>query len=90
MSKYLGDLNRAGVQDIVGRLRRWGEAITPDDFVQACLDQLAGVQVEAETRRQLISHASKAGAIQTSDEGFPQQVKDMLQLIAATKEYQFC
>ena len=66
----------------------------PDDFVESCLDILGALQVQDETRQQLIEHVKAGGTIhrgssETDIQAFGQRVAEVLQLIASTREFQF-
>ena len=88
----VGDLSRPGVQAIIDRVRGQGD-VPPDRFVDNCLDLMGPLQVRAETRQQLVGHADESGdlcwgtgpAAMVSAE----RVAEMLQLIVATREYQY-
>ena len=82
-----------GVQSIINRLGSNG-ALTPEELVDGCLELLGAIRVEGETRQQLIDHVKAGGEIKrgsSEDEvrAFGQRVTEVLQLIAATREYQF-
>jgi len=48
---------------------------------------LGHYELADETRRMLVEHAEKSGALHTNTEEFPEHVGQMLQMIVATKEY---
>ena len=88
-AEVLGDTERAGVQDIHRRLRALG-AMSAEEFVEACLDLLGPIQVEDETMRDLVEHASRGGPVSWSGNGSDSaRVTEMVQLIVATRDYQF-
>ena len=82
-----------GVQAMVDRMRGMGE-MGPDEAVDACLDMLGPVWVEDDTREELMTNARMNGGLQweTDDQvsESTQRVADILALIVATREYQFC
>jgi uncharacterized protein (DUF1800 family) len=84
---FLGDANYPGIQEIVARLASDGPTISAEGLVDGCLQMLGHYELAGETRRMLVDHARKGGALRTDSEEFPQQVGQMLQMIAATKEY---
>ena len=84
-----------GVRDIIDRIAaRNGTAMTPKALVDSCLELLGMVEVEDSTRKELIAQAESEGPIAWATEqdraASGQRVGDMLALIAATREYQFC
>ena len=66
---------------------------SPEQLVDGCLDLLGPVEVSADTKEELIAQANAVGpdlagttAARTASD---QHVGEMLQLIVATREYQF-
>jgi hypothetical protein len=61
--------------------------------VDNCLDQLGPLEVGADTRKELVDAAKSWGAIRWDSDAAAhnaaQRATQMLQLIAATREYQF-
>ncbi len=89
----LGRMDMPGVQSIINRLGSAG-TLTPDQLVDGCLELLGAVRIQDETRQQLLSHVEYGGEIKrgsTEEEAqtFGKRVTEVLQLIAATREYQF-
>ena len=72
---------------MVQKLQAEGPTITPVGLVDGCLRLLGCYELEAETRRMLITHAEKSGDLPTNNKEFAGQVAQMLQMIVATKEY---
>ncbi len=67
--------------------------LTPEQLVDGCLDLLGPVEVGADTKQELTAQAKEWGQINW-DSASNAQIADqrtgqMLQLIAATREYQF-
>ena len=82
-----------GIKSIINRLGA-RQTLTPEEFVDGCLELLGAVQITDETREQLLTHVRSGGEISrgsTEEESraFGQRVTEVLQLIAATREYQF-
>ena len=89
----LGNADMPGVQAIINRIGA-SDALTPEALVDGCLELLGAVQVQDETRQQLIDHVKAGGDIQrgsteSETQAFGKRVTEALQLIAATREYQF-
>src|SRR6267154_2401371 len=91
MAEKVGDTSAPGVRGIIDRLKAKG-SLSPEQLVDGCLDLLGPVEVGADTKQQLMSQANEWG--QTSWGNGKAQIADqhvgqMLQLIVATREYQF-
>jgi uncharacterized protein (DUF1800 family) len=83
----VGDLHYPGIQDMVKKLAAEGPTLSPEGLVDGCLRLLGHYALADETRRMLVAHARKSGALRTDTAAFPQHVAQMLQMIVATKEY---
>ena len=89
----VGDVNLPGVQAIVGRLAAKGN-LSASDLINNCLELMGPVKVNQSTLDELIAHAktrgldSPEGSELTTNE-FAEQVGEILQLVASTREYQF-
>ena len=91
MAEKVGDTSLPGVSDIITRLKAKG-SLSPEQLVDNCLDLLGPVAVNPDTKAQLLSQANEWGQISWSNGGShaaDQHVGQMLQLIVATREYQF-
>ena len=91
MAEKIGNTSAPGVRSIVNRLKTRG-SLSPEQLVDGCLDLLGPVVVEGDTKQQLLSQANEWGQISWSTGGSDvadQHVAQMLQLIVATREYQF-
>jgi hypothetical protein len=65
--------------------------MSPEEFVESCLDQMGPLPVSGQTRGELISQAESEGAVNWED-GYDDSARrtgEMLALIGATREYQF-
>jgi uncharacterized protein (DUF1800 family) len=88
----VGDVSRPGIKAIVDRLQAQGTRTTAE-VVDSCLDLLGPLEVSPGTRAGLIGFSEEGGDfrwdtaehIQTSTG----RVAELLQLIVATREYQF-
>jgi uncharacterized protein (DUF1800 family) len=92
-SDYLGNTEMPGIKDIVGRLLARGASLTPADFVDGCLDLVGPLEVTEDTRNELTNHAQKSGKLIHGSDAeradFTRRTGEMLQMIAATAEFQF-
>ena len=87
---FLGDTKFPGIQDIIEKLADSGPAITPAELVDGCLQYLGHYELSDESRQMLMRRAAKDDVVRTDTAEFPQEVGEMLQLIASTctpKEY---
>ena len=91
-SAQLADANNAGVRSIISRIKGRELDLSPEDLVDCCLDLMGPLTVSEKTRRELIAQASAAGELRLGSQGedwsLAKRVIEMLQLIAATLEYQ--
>src|SRR5207237_10099450 len=87
------DVTKPGVQAMVERLSALGATLTPEALVDHCLDLMGSLSVGNETRQALLRYARQDGALRfdTPDERQASAVRlgRLLQLIVASKEYQF-
>ncbi|PYN41151.1 MAG: hypothetical protein DME00_32485 [Candidatus Rokuibacteriota bacterium] len=88
----VGDPSLPGVRAIIDRLKAKG-TLSPEQLVDGCLDLLGPVEVSPETRQELTAQAKEWGetgwASEKSAKTADKRVGEMLQLIVATREYQF-
>ena len=92
-SKYLGDINEPGVQNIIQRISsiNTGE-LTPEELVDNCLDLIGPVTVTTSTRQDIVDHVGttgslklRAGELSKHDQ---QRIAEVLKLIASSREFQ--
>jgi len=92
VADQVGNTNLPGVQAIVQRLRAMG-VLEPEQMVDSCLDLLGPLEVGAETKQVLTEQAKQWGQIRwdtpAQAQASAKQVSEMLQLIVATREFQF-
>jgi len=86
VSELISDSSRPGVESIIGRVRKAGTE--PSDIVDACLDVMGPLIVSETTRSELIAHANRLGEFDWSATGI-ERLTELMQLIVATREYQF-
>jgi len=88
VADMVGNVTLPGVRDIITRLKAMG-TLSPEAFVDACLDLMGPLEVGTETRRELIEQARDGGALHWDASDAEQRVAELLQLIVAMREYQF-
>ncbi len=93
VANRVGDTTLPGVRSIIERLETRPGPMTPGDFVDGCLDLMGPLTVAPEARTALIAHVEQGGDLLRDTEeqrgDFARRVGRVLQLIAATREYQF-
>jgi uncharacterized protein (DUF1800 family) len=85
------DLSKPGIRAIVDRIRAAGE-LSPEELLDRCLDLLGPLPVRRSTRAALLNHLNKQGPLRFGagdDPAADGRVTELLQLIVATREYQF-
>jgi hypothetical protein len=91
---YLGRTDLPGVQDMIARLMAGGERLSPEAFVDGCMDMLGCLNISDDTRRELVAHAQRDGELRhgtdTERAAFTRRSGEMFQMLAATAEFQFC
>ena len=92
VAEKVGDTSLPGVRAIINRLKAHG-TLTPDQLVDGCLDLLGPLEVRADTKEELLSQAKDWGQVAWDSDAnvriADQRAAEMLQLITATREYQF-
>ncbi len=92
VADLVGNTELPGVKAIVNRLAAQ-RTMSPERFLEGCLDLMGPLEVSEDTHKTLIEHALRDGELRNSTEDeriiFARRVGEMLQLIAATQEYQF-
>jgi hypothetical protein len=91
-AELVGDVHRPGIQDLIDRLQAQG-ARTPAEVVDGCLDLMGPLDVSDRTREGLIGFTEDGGNFSWESaaqvEASKARVSELLQLIVATREYQF-
>jgi hypothetical protein len=85
----MGRVEAPGIRAIISRLGSGERNITAERLVDGCLEMLGGYSLMEDTRTLLLNQAQSAASLNTGTEEFAESVGQMLQLIAATQEYQF-
>jgi len=93
-ASYLGQTDLPGVKDMVRRLASRGATLSPEAFVDGCIDLVGCLNITAETRGELVAHAQRGGSLShgtaADQAAFTQRTSEMFQMLAATSEFQFC
>ena len=92
VADLVGDVTLPGVQAIVGRLRSAGE-MSPDAFVDLCVEQMGPLDLDTQTRQELIDHVAPDGNLawdtQPQADLSTQRVSEILQLIVSLRDFQY-
>ena len=88
----VSDATKPGIQEIINRLKAERGSLSPEEFVEKCLDLVGPMTVSDTTREFLMKFAESGGDLDidangASDESVARVVR-MIQLIVATREYQ--
>ncbi len=90
----VSDPDAPGLKDLLTRLGAGERPVSPEEFVELCLDYAGPLPVGDKTKEGLLNYANESGgelSLNTDEErrsGEP-RVARMLQLIVSAKEYQF-
>ena len=86
------DADKQGVRSIIDRIQSKGSEITPESLVDGCLDLIGPLAVSESTREELIAHAVRGSELRFGSEEEDRiastTIREILQLITATREYQ--
>ena len=90
---HLGRIDAPGVRSMIRGVCSQAEGpISPEGLVDGCLDQMGARTVSDDTMESLLAFASKRGDLEVGgrepDEEAQRRVAEMLQLVAATTEFQ--
>ena len=86
----LGNTELPGVKSLINRLMAQGETLSPEAFVDSCLDVIGPLSIDEATRGELVAHSKKGGELRSADQTeFTRRSGEMFQMIASTAEFQF-
>ncbi len=92
-SDQLGNTELPGVKSLIRRVAAQGDTLSPEVFVDSCLDVVGPMVVDDATRSELIAHAEKGGDLKHASPEerteFTRRSGEMFQMIASTAEFQF-
>ena len=90
---HIADLDNPGVQEVIARLRTNGDTVPPEEFVDRVLELTGPIEAGEETRDGLMEYAESRGELtfRTAEETAEStaRVGRMLQLVVASREFQF-
>jgi uncharacterized protein (DUF1800 family) len=93
-ANYLGRTDLPGVKAMIDRLMARGERLSPEAFVDGCIDLVGCLNVTQDTRQSLVEHTQRQGELRHGTDAeraeFTRRSGEMFQMLAATGEFQFC
>jgi uncharacterized protein (DUF1800 family) len=88
-AQMVGNTNLPGVRFMINRIKARG-TLQPAQLVDTALELMGPLEVGEGTRQELLTHASEGGDLRWDNStDAEQRVAQLLQLIVATREYQF-
>ncbi len=91
-SEQFANADKPGVRDIILRIKADRDTVSPQRLVDASLDLMGSLDMSQATKQELLSHAMSQGDLRfgsdDEDKVSAQRVREMLQLIVSTREYQ--
>jgi len=90
---YLGQTNLEGNQTMISNLMGQGASLSPQQFVEGCIDQVGCLNITVDTRGELLAHVQREGDLSHGTDAeraeFVRRSGEMFQMLAATSEFQF-
>ena len=91
-SELFADVGRPGVRSMISRIESQWDGVSPQGLVDICLDQIGPISISGETREELVNHAIADGELgserEDSARAASDRIKEMLQIIVGTHDYQ--
>ena len=91
-AKFLSNTSLPGIKSVVDQLRSRG-TLSPEEFLDGCLDLIGPLEVNQSTRQELLTQAQEDGDLKwdtTEDAAATERrISIMMALVAASREYQF-
>lgn len=90
-AQQVADVHKPGVRLIIDRLQA-ASPLSPEDCVDMCLDLVGPLRVRQVTREALLDYVRLGGELRFDlgkEAAASQRVSELLQLIVASREYQF-
>jgi hypothetical protein len=91
-AEQFADTSRPGVASIINRVKEQGAGSSSEKLVDAVLDLIGPLTLSGATRQELVAHAEEFGELrfgtENESDASAEQIKELLQLVVATREYQ--
>ena len=92
-AEYLGQTHLTGVQTMISNLIDQSASLSPQQFVEGCIDQVGCLNITEDTRLELLAHVQREGDLRHGTDAeqteFVRRAGEMFQMLAATSEFQF-
>ena len=92
-SDLLGNTDLPGVRSLVNRVKSRGATLSPESFVEGCLDVVGPLVIHNDTRNELVAYARRGGEVRhessSEDSEFTRRTGEMFQMIASAAEFQY-
>ena len=75
---------------MIDLVRSSDDELKPAAFVDACLNAMGTLDLSTPSKSVLVDHAAAAGPVGAGSDDFEDRTVEMLQLIVATPDYQYC
>ena len=89
----IGDGSKPGIRSIMNRVSKNGSELSPEAFMNVCLDLVGPLSVGLDTRKALMDYAESGGPLRFDAEddktAYGDRIIRMIQLIVSSTEYQF-
>jgi uncharacterized protein (DUF1800 family) len=88
-AQMVGDVSRPGVRFMINRIKARG-TLQPEQLVDTALELMGPLEIGDGTRQELLTYAREGGELRWNNPAEAEQrVAQLLQLVVATREYQF-
>jgi len=88
----VGDITRPGVKNIISRIKEKGD-VTAEQLLDSCLDLMGPLEIDSQSRQELVDNISKAGDLcwetEEDEKVSAVRVTEAMQLIVALREFQY-
>ena len=88
------DADKPGIRSIIDSTSNRRTNLSPEGLVDTCLDLLGSITLSDTTKQEMLGSAEAGGELRFGSEdearSAADRIRQMLQLIVATKEYQLC
>ena len=92
-TKQMNDTDSPGIIDIIDRIKSKGSHMSPESFLDHCLELMGPMNVDGSTKSGLLEYANETDGLTfgnaEADQQSTEKIRAMLQLIVACPEYQF-
>jgi uncharacterized protein (DUF1800 family) len=92
-ARQFADISKPGIKGLIDNVCARRPSLTPEQAVDACLEAIGPLTIAAETRQELTAHVATGGDIHCGSDPeamrpAAERLRELLQMIAATREFQ--